>query len=235
MGIVGDRKKGKKRRSTSDRVDALSTADTTRTKRDDREAVRLPLLGDNDYGRNMIGKITGVGFSKRKRAAGNDRRCATEEGGEHDDWIDFRKAGTMVVGASEIGSRLDARPIKSESFSSLVDGRKQKQQREGEREKRFGICKKEIKKGRDSISSNDPFFSPPPSPLLPRRRFRFDREFPVRSKSAIRRKSRRKRVVGRNRLDELENSFPSFARYLFLPAPGQWREKLNFARPTPRG
>lgn len=145
VGIVGDRKKGKKRRSTSDRVDALSTADTTRTKRDDREAVRLPLLGD-DYGRNMIGKITGVGFSKRKRAAGNDRRCATEEGGEHDDWIDFRKAGTMVVGASEIGSRLDARPIKSESFSSLVDGRKQKQQREGEREKRFGICKKEKKK-----------------------------------------------------------------------------------------
>lgn len=152
-----------------------------------------------------------------------------------DDWIDFRKAGTIVVSERNwiaSGCSPDKKRIVSIRWT---ERRRENGNRRG-RKGCLAFAKKKKEKGRDSISSNEilfpvdafdsiPFFSPPP-PLL-------------RSiSSSIRLEQKKKQRTRRIRLDSWKTRFlPSrTARYLFLPVPvlgDNGREKLNFAPPPP--
>ena len=157
-----------------------------------------------------------------------------EAGRGHDsvDWIDFRKAGTMVVSERNwIASGCS--PIKSESFP-FVGGEKTATGEGMEGEKRF--CKK--KRTRLDFVERNPFHFFPLllSPFFPPMLSTRSRSISPSIPSSI--DAQKARKPGRIRLDSWKTRFlPSrTARYLFLPVPvpgDNGREKLNFALALP--
>lgn len=147
---------------------------------------------------------------KGEERAGNDRRyapCIAGRGHDSVDWIDFRKAGTMVVSERNwiaSGCSPDKKRIVS------IRRRRENGNRRGNGGGEEVLQKK---KGRDSISWNEILstFSLSSSPPFSRRCFRLDR---VRSPLRFLLRSMLKRRESRDESDWIVGKLVSFLRGL---------------------
>lgn len=172
---------------------------------------------------------------KGEERAGNDRRyapCIAGRGHDSVDWIDFRKAGTMVVSERNwiaSGCSPDKKRIVS------IRRRRENGNRRGNGGGEEVLQKKRTRL--DFVERNPFHFFPLLlSPFFPPMLSTRSRSISPSIPSSI--DAQKARKPGRIRLDSWKTRFlPSrTARYLFLPVPvpgDNGREKLNFALALP--